>query len=345
MLHLKFKFVVGVFFALCLYSCTSDNPSSPSEVGNNRMENDSIQLSLEQKIEDSIAAEKSLQEIIAKVNIPNNKKKELDTFSYSYGQMFVLLAEDMGKGRIAREEFFQGFLKGINPRTNGLDVLDATMTVEINRALENGAEIPNALKQYNNGKKFSYNMGMDSGAKLLQIGYPLEEIHIPSLWKSLGDKLEASDSTAIKQGIIKLNQVLGGLKAYRVATHQMAQNRFLRKNLENPNIKATETKLQYEILKEGTGPKPTSNAKLTAHFEGKNIDGRIFDSSIKRGQPIEFKLDDMIEGWKEALPMMKEGAKWRLYLPPVLGYDSVSYGILPPASVLIYDIELLKVEG
>ncbi len=121
-------------------------------------------------------------------------------------------------------------------------------------------------------------------------------------------------------------------------------NDFLEKNRQREGIKTTESGLQYEVLQEGTGEKPDSTDRVRVHYTGKLIDGTVFDSSVERGEPAVFRVDQVIPGWTEALQMMKVGAKWRIYLPSLIAYGERGAGAdIGPNSALIFDVELLEI--
>lgn len=121
---------------------------------------------------------------------------------------------------------------------------------------------------------------------------------------------------------------------------------FLEENGKRAEVKITASGLQYEILEEGTGKQPKSTDKVTVHYTGKLIDGTVFDSSVERGVPATFGVTQVIPGWVEALQLMKEGAKWRLYIPSNLAYGpNGAGGVIGPNATLIFDVELIKVEG
>ena len=121
---------------------------------------------------------------------------------------------------------------------------------------------------------------------------------------------------------------------------------FLAENAKRPEVKTTATGLQYEIVKEGDGPMPTAQDSVTVHYTGKLIDGTVFDSSVERGAPATFGVSQVIPGWVEALQMMKAGSKWRLFIPSQLAYGPNGAGpVIGPDSTLIFDVELIKVEG
>jgi len=124
-----------------------------------------------------------------------------------------------------------------------------------------------------------------------------------------------------------------------------AGQEFLANNAKKPGVKVTASGLQYEIITEGTGKTPSPTSKVTVHYEGKLVDGTIFDSSYKRGETISFPLNGVIQGWQEGLQLLKEGGKAMLYIPSNLGYGEKGAGnIIPGNSTLIFTVELFKVE-
>lgn len=119
---------------------------------------------------------------------------------------------------------------------------------------------------------------------------------------------------------------------------------FLEENGKRVEVNVTPSGLQYEVLEKGTGKQPSAGDNVTVHYTGKLIDGTVFDSSVDRGAPATFGVTQVIPGWVEALQMMKEGAKWRLFIPSNLAYGPNGAGnIIGPNSTLIFDVELIKV--
>ncbi|HTN38188.1 MAG TPA: FKBP-type peptidyl-prolyl cis-trans isomerase [Arachidicoccus sp.] len=119
---------------------------------------------------------------------------------------------------------------------------------------------------------------------------------------------------------------------------------FLAKNKTKPGVITLPDGLQYEVLEKGTGAAPTDTSNVKVHYKGSLLDGTEFDNSYKRGEPIDLNVNEVIKGWTEALPLMHEGAKWRLYVPSDLGYGDRGAGqTIPAGSTLIFDIELIKV--
>lgn len=119
---------------------------------------------------------------------------------------------------------------------------------------------------------------------------------------------------------------------------------FLAENGKRVEVKTTPSGLQYEVITEGNGPQPTANDRVEVHYTGSLIDGTVFDSSVERGVPATFGVTQVIPGWVEALQLMKEGSKWRLFIPSQLAYGPQGAGgLIGPNATLIFDVELLKV--
>lgn len=148
---------------------------------------------------------------------------------------------------------------------------------------------------------------------------------------------ETTDTAAEATENVNLSPAEANLKA---------GEEFLAENGKRPEVVTTESGLQYEVLTEGNGIKPTVDDAVTVHYTGKLIDGTVFDSSIERGEPITFGVTQVIPGWVEALQLMSVGSKWRLYIPSDLAYGSRGAGgVIGPNSTLIFDVELLEVPG
>lgn len=121
---------------------------------------------------------------------------------------------------------------------------------------------------------------------------------------------------------------------------------FMTENAKQDGVVTLSEGLQYKVLEEGTGPKPNMHSSVTVHYEGKLLDGKEFDSSFKRNEPATFNLDQVIQGWTEALPHMQTGSTWLVYIAPELAYGEKGIpGIIPPNSVLVFKIKLIKVNS
>ncbi|MCW3122123.1 MAG: FKBP-type peptidyl-prolyl cis-trans isomerase [Flavipsychrobacter sp.] len=137
---------------------------------------------------------------------------------------------------------------------------------------------------------------------------------------------------------------LANMKAEQAATNLAAGQEFLAANKQKPGITELPSGLQYEVMTEGTGAKPTASSKVTCHYHGTLINGTIFDSSVQRGRPADFPLNQVIKGWTEGVQLMPVGSKWRFFIPPHLGYGDRQVGpSIGPNSTLIFEVELLGI--
>ena len=134
------------------------------------------------------------------------------------------------------------------------------------------------------------------------------------------------------------------LKNDKATANLKAGQDFLAANKEKPGVTELPSGLQYEVITEGTGEKPLASNKVTCHYHGTLIDGTVFDSSVKRGQPASFPLNMVIKGWTEGLQLMSVGSKWRFFIPANLGYgDRQVSAQIGPNSTLIFEVELLDI--
>ena len=131
-----------------------------------------------------------------------------------------------------------------------------------------------------------------------------------------------------------------------IPIHDIGQE-YLDKNSKKPGVKVLPSGLQFEVIYSGEGRTPLVTSNVVTHYHGTFVDGDVFDSSIERGEPAEFPVNQVIPGWTEALQLMKEGDKWRLVLPPDIAYGEkgAAGGLIPPNSVLVFEVELIEVKG
>lgn len=191
--------------------------------------------------------------------------------------------------------------------------------------------------------KFSYSIGLGIGQNLLAMG--AKNIHVEDFAQAINDVLEGKEPLISHQQAREIvNEYFKEFEAKVNAQNIEKGNALLEENKKKPNIVTLPSGLQYEVLKEGNGKKPKATDQVKCDYEGMLVDGTLFDSSIKRGEPAVFPLNQVIPGWTEALQLMTEGSKWRLYIPAHLGYGERGAGeMIPPHSTLIFDVELLEV--
>ncbi len=161
-------------------------------------------------------------------------------------------------------------------------------------------------------------------------------------------------SQALAQALMDQPTIFSADSAEKIVNRQMeyqqhvfrtSNEQWLEQNKKQKDIKTLPSGLQYRILTQGNGPKPTENSKVEVNYEGRLIDGTIFDSSYRRGQPTQFPVTGVIKGWTEALLLMPEGSTWELYIPQELGYGERGAGRnIPAYATLIFKVELLKAD-
>ncbi|MBQ8592900.1 MAG: FKBP-type peptidyl-prolyl cis-trans isomerase [Bacteroidaceae bacterium] len=191
--------------------------------------------------------------------------------------------------------------------------------------------------------KFSYAIGLGIGQNLFAMG--ARDINVKDFSQAINDVLKGKNlAMSHNEAREIVNNYFEELEKKVNAENIAKGSAFLAANKEKEGVFTTESGLQYEILNPGTGKSPKATDQVRCHYEGTLIDGTLFDSSIKRGQSAVFGVSQVIPGWVEALQLMKEGAKWRLYIPSELGYGAQGAGeMIPPHSTLIFEVELIEV--
>lgn len=194
-------------------------------------------------------------------------------------------------------------------------------------------------------EKVSYIIGRDMATNLKKQGIDIEAA---SFTQGLKDVLEGKPSplsqTEVQQTMMQLQQEMSQKQGASATENQKEGEAFLAENKNKEGVKTLPSGLQYQVLKEGTGNSPSASDQVTTHYHGTLIDGTVFDSSYERNQPATFPVNGVIAGWTEALQLMKEGAKWRLFVPSNLAYGSQGAGdVIGPNATLIFDVELISV--
>lgn len=196
----------------------------------------------------------------------------------------------------------------------------------------------------------SYSIGMSIGEDINARGIPINpELVARGIQDMLSGKETAISKENAMQVLTQLQEQLAAQQQQALA--QMAQanlqkgQAFLAQNAQRETVVQTESGLQYEILYAGTGATPTANDIVVVDYRGAYIDGKEFDSSYQRGEPVEFSVTGIIPGWTEALLMMKEGAKWRLFIPADLAYGAQGAPpVIEPNTTLVFEVELKSIQ-
>ena len=156
-------------------------------------------------------------------------------------------------------------------------------------------------------------------------------------------KIEVNDTNFVQTHPMGIAEKLASMKSEKSTANLLAGQAFLAENKKREGVTELPSGLQYEILEKGTGDKPKLFSDVTCHYHGTLIDGTVFDSSVKRGQPATFPLTMVIKGWTEGLQLMPVGSKWRFFIPPHLGYgDRHVSPQITPNSTLVFDVELIS---
>lgn len=191
--------------------------------------------------------------------------------------------------------------------------------------------------------KFSYAMGLGIGQNLKSMG--LKNLSAEDFAQAIKDILAGNEpkvSHSEAQSIVQ--SYFAELQAKMAEESLAAEKEFFAENGKKKGVVTLPSGLQYEVITEGTGEKPTATSQVKCHYEGKLISGDVFDSSVKRGQPATFGLNQVIPGWTEGLQLMPVGSKWRLFIPSSLGYGPQGAGeVIPPNSPLIFEVELIEI--
>ncbi len=198
--------------------------------------------------------------------------------------------------------------------------------------------------------KLSYALGLGIGRQLAQMG--ANDINIDDFAQAIkdvisGNELKVSNreaQTIVQDYFAEQEKKLQAERAENGKAAREAGEKYLAENAKKDGVVTLASGLQYQIIKEGEGRQPKATDSVKCHYEGFLVDGTLFDSSIQRGEPAVFGLQQVIAGWTEGLQLMKEGAKYRFFIPYMLGYGESGAGqSIPPYSALIFDVELIKV--
>ncbi len=196
----------------------------------------------------------------------------------------------------------------------------------------------------------SYAIGCDIGGNFKR--NKLESVNVEALAMGMRDALDSAtlmdqaEVERVVQGyMMKLQEAKLAEERVKGEENRIAGEKFLAENGKRKEVVTTSSGLQYEVIKMGTGPKPTKDQQVKVHYHGTLINGSVFDSSVERGEPIVYPLGGFVPGWQEALQLMPLGSKWRICFPSELGYGSQAApgGKIPANSTLVFELELLDI--
>ncbi|MBA1183913.1 peptidylprolyl isomerase [Stutzerimonas xanthomarina] len=211
-----------------------------------------------------------------------------------------------------------------------------------------GCDSETSVKLDTPAQKASYGIGLNMGKSLAQEG--MDDLDSAAVAQGIDDALTKQEQKLTDEELMEAFAFLQTRAEERMVEMNKeavaAGEKFLADNAKREGVKTTESGLQYEVIKQADGAQPTAEDVVTVHYEGSLVDGTVFDSSIKRGSPIDLPVGGVIPGWVEGLQLMHVGEKYKLYIPSDLAYGEQSPSPLIPAnSVLIFELELLGIKG
>ena len=210
---------------------------------------------------------------------------------------------------------------------------------------------PSDFEGFDNMDKLSYALGLGIGQQLAQMGAG-SDLNVDDFAQSIKDVLEGNElkvshrdaQQLVQQYFAEKEEKMNAERAAKGKAAKEEGEKYLAENGKREGIITLPSGLQYQVLKEGNGKKPTAKDSVKCHYEGFLIDGTVFDSSVQRGEPAVFGLQQVIAGWTEGLQLMQEGAKYRFYIPYRLAYGEGGAGaMIPPYAALIFDVEMIQV--
>ena len=261
-------------------------------------------------------------------------KNDVDTFSYAMGMAQTQGLKDYMVQRMGVDTaYIDDFVKGLN---DGANAGDDKKKAAYYAGLQIGQQISNQMVKGINHEVF----GSDSTKTISLKNFMAGFVTGTTGKKGLMTVEQAGQLAQTKMMAIKAKSME---KEY--GPNKVAGEKFLAANKQKAGVKTLASGVQYKVIKEGNGPMPKDTSMVKVHYEGKTIDGKVFDSSYKRGEPIDLRANQVIKGWTDALVHMPAGSVWEVYIPQELAYGEREQGQIKPFSVLIFKIELISVGG
>ena len=262
-------------------------------------------------------------------------KSDIDTVSYAIGMAQTQGLKEYLVGRMGVDTtYMDEFIKGLN---EGANAGDDKKRAAYYAGIQIGQQISNQMVKGINHELFGEDSTKTISLKNLMAGFVAGTI-------GKGGLMTVDSAAQVAQEMMRAIKAKNLEKEF--GPNKEAGEKFLAENAKKEGVKLLDGGVQYKVLKEGTGAMPKDTSMVKVHYEGKTIDGKVFDSTYKRGQPADFRANQVIKGWTEALVHMPAGSVWEVYIPQEQAYGERQQGAdIKPFSMLIFKIELLEVDG
>ena len=264
-----------------------------------------------------------------------NLKSDIDTVSYAIGMAQTQGLKDYLVGRLGVDTaYMDEFIKGLN---EGANAGDDKKRAAYFAGIQIGQQISNQMVKGINHELFGEDSTKTISLKNFMAGFVAGTT-------GKGGLMTVDSAAQVAQNMMRAIKAKNMEKEF--GPNKVAGEKFLADNAKKEDVKVLESGVQYKVLKEGNGIMPKDTSLVKVHYEGKTIDGKVFDSTYKRGQPADFRANQVIKGWTDALVHMPAGSVWEVYIPQELAYGERQQGAdIKPFSMLIFKIELLEVDG
>ena len=261
-------------------------------------------------------------------------KSDVDTVSYAIGMAQTQGLKDYLVGRLGVDTtYMDEFIKGLN---EGANAGDDKKKAAYYAGIQIGQQISNQMVKGINHELFGEDSTKTISLKNFMAGFIAGTV-------GKGGLMTVDSAQAVAQEMMRVIKAKNMEKEF--GPNKKAGEDFLAKNAKAEGVKVLDGGVQYKVIKEGNGPLPKDTSLVKVHYEGKTLDGKVFDSSYKRGEPANFRANQVIKGWTEALVHMPAGSIWEVYIPQELAYGERQQGAdIKPFSMLIFKIELLEVD-
>jgi FKBP-type peptidyl-prolyl cis-trans isomerase FklB len=261
-------------------------------------------------------------------------RSDVDTVSYAIGMAQTQGLKDYLVGRLGVDTtYMDEFIKGLN---EGANAGDDKKKAAYYAGIQIGQQISNQMVKGINHELFGEDSTKTISLKNFMAGFI-------SGTTGKGGLMTVDSAQQVAQEMMRAIKAKNLEKEF--GPNKKAGEDFLKENAKKEGVKTLESGVQYKVIKEGTGVMPKDTSRVKVHYEGRTLDGKVFDSSYKRGQPTDFRANQVIKGWTEALVHMPAGSIWEVYIPQELAYGERQQGAdIKPFSMLIFKIELIEVD-